>query len=118
MMDIVEGLAKAFVTPQPIVRLEAIRICASLAIVGFMLTHGALHAPDWLSFEAFQPPRFARDWQPIDMPDLSAGQAWAIAIALIAAGVATAAGAFTRFSAGAFAVLLGYVALADRASTF
>jgi hypothetical protein len=106
------------VKPQPIVRLEAIRICASLAIVGFMLTHGALHAADWLSVEAFQPPHFARDWQPIDMPDLSAGQAWAVAVVLIASGLATAAGAFTRVSAGVFALLLGYVALADRASTF
>jgi hypothetical protein len=118
VMDLLEGLAAAFATPQPIVRLEAIRICASLAIVGFMLTHGALYAPDWLSVDAFQPPHFARDWQPVDMPDLSAGQAWAVAIALIATGVMTAAGAFTRFSAGAFALLLGYVALADRASTF
>jgi uncharacterized membrane protein YphA (DoxX/SURF4 family) len=117
-MQLVDDAVVRFFAPQPIVRLEAIRICASLAIVGFVLTHGALHAADWLSVEAFQPPRFARDWQPIDMPDLSPGQAWVVAIALVTCGLATAAGAFTRFTAGAFAVLLGYVALADRASTF
>jgi hypothetical protein len=117
-MQAVDDALIAVFAPQPLVRLEAIRICASLSIVGFMLTHGALHAADWLSVDAFQPPHFARDWQPIDMPDLSPGAAWALAIALVVSGLATAAGAFTRISAGVFAALLAYVALADRASTF
>jgi uncharacterized membrane protein YphA (DoxX/SURF4 family) len=115
----IEEYVTSLFAPQPIVRLAVIRICASLAIVGFVLTHGALHAPDWLSDQTLQPPHFANDWQtPLDLAPLSPGQAWAVAIVLVIAGLATAAGAATRVSAFVFAILLGYVALSDRASTF
>jgi hypothetical protein len=104
--------------PKPIVRLETVRILAPLAILGFMSTR-VLHADDWLSTVGFRVPELANDYrQPAHFAALSVGAAWTVAIALVLSGLATAAGAFTRISSGIFAVLLAYVALADRLSAF
>jgi hypothetical protein len=114
-----DDVVTAIFAPQPIVRLETIRIFASLAVVGFVLTHGAFHADDWLSTDGFHPPHFAHDWRkPLDLDDLPPWAAWTVAITIVVAGLATAAGALTNVSAAVFAVLLGYVALADRANTY
>lgn len=104
--------------PQPIVRLEVIRILAPLAIVGFMASR-ILHADDWLSSASFRVPPMSNDWrQPASFDGLSVPMAWTVGILLAVAGLATAAGAFTRVSSAVFCVLLGYVALADRLSAF
>ena len=104
--------------PQPIVRLELVRIFAPLAILGFLSTR-LVHADDWLSTAGFHPPALAGDWrQPASLPLLSPGLAWVFAAALALAALATAAGLVTRISATALALLLGYATLADRLEAF
>lgn len=104
--------------PKPIVRLEAVRILAPIAILGFMSTR-VIHADDWLSTVGFRVPELANDYrQPAHFAALSVGAAWTVAIGLVVAGIATCIGAFTRISTAVFAALLGYVALADRLSAF
>lgn len=104
--------------PQPLVRLEIIRILAPLAIVGFMSSR-IIHADDWLSSASFRVPALTDDWrQPTSFAGLSPGLAWTVAIALAVSGLAVAAGAFTRITSAVFCVLLFYVALADRLSAF
>jgi hypothetical protein len=105
-------------TPQPIVRLVAVRILAPIAILGF-LSSRIIHADDWLSSAGFHMPALEHDWrQPVSMPALAPAAAWAVAIALVVTGVMTALGAFTRFATAAFGALLVYVALADRLAAF
>lgn len=112
-----EAVQRTF-APQPVVRIETIRIFASLAILGFMSTRIA-HADDWLSSAGFRIPEVANDYrQPAHFAPLSVGAAWTVAIALLVSGLATAAGALTRVSAAVFSALLFYVALADRMSAF
>ena len=115
MLD--DAIQRAF-RPQPIARLETIRILAPLAILGFMSTR-VIHADDWLSNAGFRVPVLENDWrQPAAIPGLPVWLAWTLAVTLVVSGLATAAGAFTRVSTAVFAVLLGYVALADRLSAF
>jgi len=103
--------------PQPIARLAFLRIAAPLAILGFMSSR-ILHADDWLSVAGFRAPD-SDDWRmPLSLPGLPVWAAWSIATALAVTGLATAAGAATRWASGAFAVLLVYVALADRFEAF
>jgi uncharacterized membrane protein YphA (DoxX/SURF4 family) len=109
---------RGFFAPKPIVRIETVRILAPLAIVGFMSSR-VFHAEDWLATTGFRVPPLTDDWrQPATLPGLPPALAWTIAIALFTSGLATAAGAFTRWSSGVFAALLAYVALADRMSAF
>ena len=104
--------------PQPLVRLELIRILAPLAIVGFMASR-IVHADDWLSTASFRVPALDDDWrQPASFGALSPAMAWTVAIGIAVAGLAVAAGAFTRVASAVFAVLLLYVAMADRLSAF
>ena len=104
--------------PQPIVRLEVIRILAPLAILGFMAARLA-HPDDWLSTDGFRIPPLADDWrQPALLPPLAPWLAWSVCIALVTSGLALSAGLFTRWSATVFAGLLVLVALADRMSAF
>ncbi len=113
-----DDAVKRVFAPQPIVRLETIRIFATLAILGFMSTRIA-HADDWLSSDGFRIPELVNDYrQPAHFPPLPPWAAWTVALALLLSGLATAAGAFTRIASGVFASLLLYVALADRMSAF
>jgi uncharacterized membrane protein YphA (DoxX/SURF4 family) len=117
MRELLAWLERVVFAPQPIARLAILRIVASLAIVGFMSSR-VQHADDWLSIAGFRVPG-EPDWrQPLALPALPVWAAWSVAAALTVAGLATAAGAFTRWSAGVFAALLAYVALADRLSAF
>lgn len=112
-----DAVQRAF-RPQPIARLETIRILAPLAILGFMLNR-VIYADDWLSSAGFRVPVLEHDWrQPAALPGLSHWAAWTVAITLVVSGLATAAGALTRWSSAVFALLLAYVALADRLSAF
>lgn len=109
---------QATFAPQPIVRLETVRILAPLMILGFMSTRIA-HPEDWLASTGFRIPALDDDWrQPASFAGLAPAAAWAVAVGLVVSGLATAAGAFTRWTSAVFAVLLGYVALADRMSAF
>ena len=104
--------------PQPIVRLEAIRILVPIALLGFMSTR-VIHADYWLSTTGFHVPALHDDWrQPLHLGPLAPATAWIVAALLVASGLATIAGAFTRWSSGVFAALLTYVALADRLEAF
>jgi hypothetical protein len=114
----IEDRIASVYAPQPMVRLAAVRIAAPLAILGFLSTR-LLHADDWLSTVGFHPPPLPDDWrQPVSLAPLTPAVAWVVAALILASGLATAAGAFTRWAAGLFAVLLGYVALADRLAAF
>jgi uncharacterized membrane protein YphA (DoxX/SURF4 family) len=110
-------LERHVLVPQPIARLVVVRIAASLAIVGFMSSR-IVHADDWLSVAGFRLPEISDYRQPLALPGLPVWAAWSVGALLAVSGLATAAGAFTRWSSGVFAALLAYVALADRLEAF
>jgi len=104
--------------PQPIVRLELVRILATLAILAFLASR-IVHADDWLSSAGFHVPVIEDDWrQRIAVPPLPPWGAWVVALALALTGLATAAGAFTKWVSPMFAALMVYVTLADRLEAF
>ncbi len=114
----VADTARATFAPQPLVRLEIIRILVPLAILGF-LSSRLIHADDWLSSVGFRLPDIPDDWrQPIRVPGLPTWGAWTVCITLVASGLATSAGLFTRITSAVFALCLVYVALADRLAAF
>ena len=117
MRAVIAWVQKAMFRPRRIERLAALRILAPLAIVGFMSSR-IVHADDWLSVTGFRVPALA-DWrQPISLPALPVWAAWCVGGLLAVAGLATAVGLFTRWASAVFAVLLTYVALADRLEAF
>lgn len=104
--------------PQPIVRLELVRILAPLTVVLFLGSR-IIHADAWLSTDGFQIPALADDWrQPLNIPAIAPWAAWLVAIALALTGLATSAGAFVRWTSPIFAALMAYVTLADRLEAF
>lgn len=104
--------------PTEIERLALLRIAAPLAILGFMSSRVA-HADHWIGDAGFSVPDLGGDWrQPLYLSPLSSTTAWAVAGLLVAACLATAAGFRTRLAAGSLALIVAYVALADRLSTF
>ena len=103
--------------PQPIARLEIIRIACPLAVLGF-LSGRIVHAEDWLSSNGFHAPYMAGDWRqalPFS-PVLPPWAAWLVVAAVVVSGLALAAGAWTRRSACVFAALTTFTALADRSA--
>lgn len=117
MQRLLTFLERHVLQPQPIARLVVVRIAASLAIVGFMSSR-IVHADDWLSVAGFRLPEVSDYRQPLSLPGLPVWAAWSVGALLAISGLATAAGAFTRWSSGVFAALLVYVALADRLEAF
>jgi uncharacterized membrane protein YphA (DoxX/SURF4 family) len=116
--EVLDGIVMKVFEPQPIIRLELLRILAPLAIVGFMSSR-ILHADDWLSDAGFHVPPIDNDWrQATGLSPLPVWAAWTVAITLALTGLAVAAGAFTRWTSAVFAILLVYVALADRLASF
>jgi hypothetical protein len=108
----------AIFEPQPIVRLELVRILATLSIVAFLGSR-ILHADDWLSNAGFHLPALEDDWrQRVNLPALPVWGAWFVGGLLALTGLATAAGAFTRWVSPIFAALMVYVTLADRLEAF
>ncbi|APR84828.1 Hypothetical protein A7982_10177 [Minicystis rosea] len=105
--------------PQPVLRLELIRILAPLATLGFMSSRLA-HTDEWLTAVGFQVPEIpGGDWrQPLYLSPLSTSMALALAALLVASGLSLAAGFKSRISALIFALTLAYVALADRLAAF
>lgn len=107
-----------FVGPQPIERLELLRILAPLCIVGFMSAR-ALHADHWLGVAGFHVPPLGGDFrQPLYLEPLPNWAAWSVAWTLIVSGLTLSLGLLTRLSGGLFALTMAYVALADRLSAF
>ncbi|HXX66045.1 MAG TPA: HTTM domain-containing protein [Polyangiaceae bacterium] len=104
--------------PVSIVRLEIVRIAAPLAILGFMSPRLA-HADEWLGDAGFRVPDLGGDWrQPLFLPALPSGLAWAVAVVMAASGLACAIGWRARTNALIFAATLMYAALADRLASF
>lgn len=105
--------------PQPIERLELVRIAVPLAILGFLSTRLA-YADHWLTLRGFQVPALGHpDYrQPLYLSPLEPWQAWTLAALVVVSVLMTTLGAFTRVSTGVLAFLLAYVALADRIEAF
>jgi hypothetical protein len=106
-------------SPQRIERLELIRIAAPLIILGF-LSSRLIHADEWVSTRGFQLPDLGlSDFrQPLYLPPLPAWAAWTLAAITALSALGLAAGFRTRLSAGLFAVVTAYLALADRLEAF
>jgi uncharacterized membrane protein YphA (DoxX/SURF4 family) len=105
--------------PQPVLRLELIRILAPLATLGFMSSR-LRHTDEWLTSVGFQVPEIVGgDWrQPLYLSPLGTTSAWALAALMIVSGLAVSAGFKARWAAVIFAATLAYVALADRLAAF
>jgi hypothetical protein len=105
--------------PQPIARLELVRILVPLALLGFFSSRLA-HIDDWLGPVGFHVPDLrGGDWrQPLYLAPLPIWAARLVGGALVASGLAVAAGFRTRMASAIFAGLLVYVVLADRLQTF
>lgn len=113
-----DRLFTTLTAPQPIVRLEALRILLPLAILGFM-SERLLHTGEWLTDLGFQVPDLGGSWkQPLYIPPVPLWLAWIIAASTVVSGLMTALGAKTRLAAGLFASCLFYFALNDRLSAF
>jgi hypothetical protein len=109
----------AFNAPEPIERLEFVRLLAPLAILGF-LSSRLIHVDHWLTSVGFVvPPRAFADYrQPLYIPPIPVWLAVLVAIATTLSGLATSLGFRTRWASGIFAALLAYLALADRLEAF
>ncbi len=104
--------------PQPIERLALARILLPLVLLAFQSSR-IVHADEWLSAAGFRVPDLGGDWrQPLYIPPVPVGVAWAVGVAMVVSGLAVAVGLFTRPAAAIFATLLAYVALADRLEAF
>lgn len=105
--------------PQPIERLALARIVLPLVLLSFQASR-LIHADHWLSPVGFRVPYLGgSDWrQPLYIPAVPPGLAWAIAGATVVAGVCLSAGFLSRAAGGLFAALLAYLALADRLEAF
>lgn len=105
--------------PQPVLRLELVRIVAPLAILGFMSSRIA-HADEWIGDGGFHVPDVGGSaWQqPLYLPALPSIIAWILAAILVVTGLSISAGFRTRVAAIVFATLATYVALSDRLAAF
>jgi hypothetical protein len=104
--------------PTPVLRIEIVRICAPLAILGFMSGRIA-HADEWIGNGGFRVPDLGGDWrQPLYIPALPPWAAWALCAAMVTTGLACSLGVKTRASALVFASTLVFVALSDRLETY
>lgn len=104
--------------PLSVLRMEIVRICAPLAILGFMSGRLA-HADEWIGDTGFRVPDLGGDWrQPLFIPALPSWAAWTVATAMVISGLACVLGIKTRPSALVFASLLAFVALSDRLAAY
>jgi hypothetical protein len=106
-------------TPVPTLRVELLRIGAPLAILGFMSERVA-HADEWLGETGFRVPDLGgkSSAQPLFVPALPNGLAWAVAAILVVSGLLVAAGVRPKIAAAVFAVVLAFVGLSDRLAAF
>ena len=102
--------------PVPVLRLELVRICAPLAILGFMSSRIA-YADEWLGDGGFRVPDlgFADPRQPLYLPALPGWAAWLVALTMVASGLALSLGFHARRAAWLFAAT-GIWAALERSS--
>jgi hypothetical protein len=99
-------------------RLEIVRILAPLAILGFM-SGRLVHADEWLGDAGFRVPDLGGDVrQPLFVPGLPVGAAWALVTVMVLSGLLCSAGVRARASALVFVAALAFVALSDRLAAF
>jgi hypothetical protein len=112
-------LTLAWFQPELIVRLEILRFFAPLAILGFLSSRIA-YADQWISEDGFCLPDLGTQdaHDAVYLPAVPGWAAWSVAALLVLCGLSVSAGFKTRLSAGAFAVLLAYAAMADRLAAF
>jgi uncharacterized membrane protein YphA (DoxX/SURF4 family) len=104
--------------PMSILRLEIVRICAPLAILGFMSGRLA-HADEWIGDAGFRVPDLGGDWrQPLYIPPLASWAAWVVAGTMVVSALACVLGYKTRPSALVFASVLAFVGLSDRVAAY
>lgn len=105
--------------PQPILRIEIVRVCAPLAILGFMSSRVA-HADEWLGNAGFRVPDLGvADYrQPLYLPALPGPLPWLVAATLVGSGLLVALGYRPRRAAVVFAITAAFVALSDRLAAF
>jgi hypothetical protein len=106
-------------SPQPVERLEFVRMLAPLAVLAFLASR-FVHVEHWLTEVGFVvPPRAAGDYrQPLYIPPIPVWLAVLVAVATVASGLCTSLGWRTRWASGVFGALLAYLALADRLESF
>jgi len=111
--------APAWFAPEPIIRLEILRFFAPLAILGFLSSRIA-YTDQWISEDGFCLPNLGSQdvHEAVHLPPIPAWVAWSVAALLVTCGLSVALGYKTRASAGVFAALLTYVAMADRLAAF
>jgi hypothetical protein len=109
----------AWFAPELIMRAVLLRVLAPLAILGFLSSRIA-YTEQWISEGGFCLPDLGAGdaHEAAYLPAISATSAWCVSAALVLAGILVIVGFKTRLSAAAFAVLLVYVALADRLAAF
>ena len=104
--------------PQPVLRLEIVRIFAPLAVLGFM-SGRLVHADEWLGDAGFRVPDLGGDIrQPLYIPALPTGAAWAVVTVMVVSGLLCSMGVRARASAVVFAATLAFVGLSDRLAAF
>jgi uncharacterized membrane protein YphA (DoxX/SURF4 family) len=104
--------------PQPVMRLEIIRVFAPLAVLGFM-SGRLVHADEWLGDAGFRVPDLGGDVrQPLYVPALPSSAAWAVVTVMVVAGLLCSLGVRARWSALVFAATLAFVGLSDRLAAF
>jgi hypothetical protein len=104
--------------PQPILRLELVRILAPLAILGFLSSRLA-HAGEWVGDAGFRVPNLYGDArQPIDVPALGETSSIVFGLVVVGAALAVSSGFHARKAAFVLALAAAYAALGDRVSTF
>jgi hypothetical protein len=104
--------------PQPVLRLEIIRIFAPLAVLGFM-SGRLVHADEWLGDAGFRIPDLGGDIrQPLYIPALPSSVAWAVVTVMVVSGLLCSAGVRARTTALVFASTLVFVGLSDRLAAF
>jgi len=103
--------------PQPVVRLEVLRIVGPLAILGFMSDRLA-HVTEWVGVTGFRL-QDVPDWRSPTFPrGLPPGLAWTLAGLMVVSAIATSAGYRTRWSSLLFAATLFAVGVLDHLSSF
>ena len=118
MHGVVRRILAWFERPTPVLRIEIVRICAPLAILGFMRGR-IVHADEWMGDAGFRVPDLGGDWrQPLYIPALPSCAAWAVATAMVMSGLACCLGVKTRTSALVFAATIVFAALSDRLETY
>ena len=67
-MQVIDRVRRWLFDPQPVIRIEVIRLLAPLAILGFMAQR-MVHPDDWLSSAGFRIPALDDDWrQAVSLP--------------------------------------------------